>query len=112
MSTVKCPGCGRTGRFPPQFIGKPIKCRQCGARFTATPELGQAGGDSAAPASPAKLPPFELQTPASASSERAGGIGTELSEDMELIPLVDDAPPMPNRQSPSQAELDRTQQQT
>jgi serine/threonine protein kinase len=34
---AKCSGCGYMGRVPKTFKGRPVKCRECGAVFTANP---------------------------------------------------------------------------
>ncbi len=34
---VTCPACGFSGKAPHQFLGRSVKCRQCGARFSIAP---------------------------------------------------------------------------
>ena len=71
MSTVTCPGCGKRGKFPPHFVGKPIKCRQCGMRFTALADALNSPVVPEGPAAPVGLPvpPALVQTPAGKQEE-------------------------------------------
>jgi serine/threonine protein kinase len=56
---AKCSGCGYMGRVPKTFKGRPVKCRECGAVFTANPVA-----DTPLPASMPSPTPAATDTPA------------------------------------------------
>src|SRR5688572_2454645 len=40
MPIVACPKCGKSGSVPDHFVGKRIKCRECGASFLVGEDSG------------------------------------------------------------------------
>src|SRR5262249_5928022 len=95
--TARCPDCGFSGRVPDKFLGRPVKCRQCGTMFPvggppkpAEPEPAAPTRSEQAADTPPPPPPEEPSAAPAAAATLPDEIGLEGEEETPQVAAQDE----------------------